>query len=272
MLWRKPENLKYTDLCIYVDAHAREIMNPGENPQTEDLIYNYIWLLVKALAIKKRMFENFSDYDGYAMYSANRLFMAIRRSYQNEGKVIKGKTIAPIKSILNYTKALMYPMKLEYLHEQYNITSTADLIDKQSDEFAHKQQLREEAWEQQGGKVEFKSDTIMRCKSFSRIVDNVLKKLPFPPGSVDYKKLKISILMNCLQNLKNGKGFSADPVPVIVWKLPKTMRNYVRVFIKELGTEIKREIISTYSYTIVDDKIIDYMISNPDGEFVSREE
>ena len=50
------------------------------------------------------------------------------------------------------------------------------------------------------------------------------------------------------------------------------MRNYVRVFIKELGTEIKREIISTYSYTIVDDKIIDYMISNPDGEFVSREE
>ena len=107
-------------------------------------------------------------------------------------------------------------MKLEYLHEQYNITSTADLIDKQFDEFAHKQQLREEAWEQQGGKVEFKSDTIMLFKSFSRIVDNVLKKLPFPPGSVDYKKLKISILMNCLQNLKNGKGFSADPVTVIV--------------------------------------------------------
>ena len=56
------------------------------------------------------MFEDFSDYDGYAFQSANRLFFALKKSYVNEGKVIKGKTIKPIKSILNYTKALLHPM------------------------------------------------------------------------------------------------------------------------------------------------------------------
>ena len=61
----------------------------------------------------------------------------------NEGKVIKGKTIKPIKSILNYTKALLYPMKLEYLNTQYNIKTRASEAAKQFDKFAYKQTLRE---------------------------------------------------------------------------------------------------------------------------------
>lgn len=89
------------------------------------------------------MFETFDDYDGYAMYSANRLFFALRRSYLNEGKIIKGKEIKPIKSILNYTKALLYPMKLEYLHEQYNTKTKAELVDSKFNEFTYRQQLRE---------------------------------------------------------------------------------------------------------------------------------
>ena len=50
-------NLKFTDLCIYIDQNAPKIINPGEYPEIENTIYNYLWLLVKALAIKKRMFN-----------------------------------------------------------------------------------------------------------------------------------------------------------------------------------------------------------------------
>jgi hypothetical protein len=89
------------------------------------------------------MFENFNDYDGYALQSANRLFFALKKSYMNEGKVIKGKTIKPIKSILNYTKALLHPMKLEYLNTQYNIKTRASETAKQFDSFTYKQTLKE---------------------------------------------------------------------------------------------------------------------------------
>ena len=63
MLWKKPNDLKYTDLCIFIDANVPKIVNPGENPELENIIYNYLWLLVKALAIKKCMFNNFQEYD-----------------------------------------------------------------------------------------------------------------------------------------------------------------------------------------------------------------
>jgi hypothetical protein len=112
MQWKKDPKLKYTDLCVYVDAHILDIVNPGENPEIENKIYNYLWLLVKALAIKKCMFNNFQDYDPFSFYAANRLFFALRKNYWNQGKVIKGKEIRPIKSCLNYTKALLYPMKI----------------------------------------------------------------------------------------------------------------------------------------------------------------
>jgi hypothetical protein len=119
MLWKKPANLKYTDLCIYIDENVPKILNPGEHPDIENTIYNYLWLLVKALAIKKCMFTDFQDYDMYAFYAANRLFFALRKNQLNQGKTIKGKLIRPIKSCLNYTKALLYPMKIEYQRESF---------------------------------------------------------------------------------------------------------------------------------------------------------
>ena len=65
------------------------------------------------------MFTDFQDYDMYAFYSANRLFFALRKNQLNQGKTIKGKLIRPIKSCLNYTKALLYPMKIEYQRESF---------------------------------------------------------------------------------------------------------------------------------------------------------
>lgn len=50
------------------------------------------------------------------------------------------------------------------------------------------------------------------------------------------------------------------------------MSNYLRVFLKEIGTEMKQEIMRSYSDTSIDDRILDYMISNPAGEFINHEE
>lgn len=65
------------------------------------------------------MFDSFQDYDGYSFYAAERLFFALRKNYLNQGKVVKGKLIRPIKSCLNYMKAIMYPMKIEYQRLSY---------------------------------------------------------------------------------------------------------------------------------------------------------
>ena len=75
--------MKFTELCMFIDENVPKIVNPGENPELENTIYNYLWLLVKALAIKKCMFKNFDDYDMYAYYSANRLFLVHKKKYHS---------------------------------------------------------------------------------------------------------------------------------------------------------------------------------------------
>ena len=43
MIYKKPSGMKYTDMCMYVDAHIVDIINPGENPEIEDKVYNSIF-------------------------------------------------------------------------------------------------------------------------------------------------------------------------------------------------------------------------------------
>ena len=148
MLYKKPSSMRYTDLCIYIDQNVPNIINPGEHPEIEGTVYNYLWLLVKALAIKKCMFNKFEDYDGYAFYSATRLYLALRKNYLNQGKTIKGKQIKPIKSCLNYTKALLYPMKIEYQRETFKEIIEEEFVSKKFDAFAYKEQLKNDALKQ----------------------------------------------------------------------------------------------------------------------------
>lgn len=272
MLWKKPNDLKYVDLCIYIDQNVPRLIEPDCPEEIADTIYNYLWLIVKALAIKKRMFNSFQDYDGYAFYSASRLFFALKKNLENQGKIIKGKEIKPIKSCLNYMKALLYPMKIEFLREEYNLNTIDSAVSKKFDVFTYKQELRNDIWYSQGSKELFKETILDLFKHFNTILSATLNKSPFTANTPDYKKIKISLLLNILNNLKQKKSLTTDPVTILLWKLPKSMSNYIRVFLKEIGLDLKQEIMRSYSDTVIDDRILDYMISNPTGEFISHEE
>jgi len=271
MIFKKPENLRYVDMCIYVDKNVPQLLDPDCPTEIQDTIYNYLWLLVKALAIKKRMFKAFQDYDGYSFYAANRLYFALKKNLENQGKIVKGKEIRPIKSCLNYTKALLYPMKIEYLRNEQNLDYTEQETSKNFDEFMYRQRLKDEVWQSNGCSEAFQVEVRDFFNSFSYTMDEVLKKSPFPPNSPDYKKIKISVLLNALANLKHGKGISMEPVTVMLWKLPKSTGGYIKLFLKELGTEMMQTVMSYHDDLEIDDEILKYMLTNPDGEFIEHE-
>ena len=60
MLYKKPSSLKYTELCMYIDENVPKLANSGEYPEVENTVYNYLWLLVKALAIKNTTTDKMS--------------------------------------------------------------------------------------------------------------------------------------------------------------------------------------------------------------------
>jgi hypothetical protein len=261
MIYKKPSDLKFTDLCIYIDQNVPKIANPGEYPEIESTIYNYLWLLVKALAIKKCMFKKFEDYDSYAFYAATRLFLALRKNYLNQGKVIKGKQIKPIKSCLNYTKALLYPMKIEYQRETFKEIIEDEFVSKKFDAFAYEAQLKSE--------IRDSFDIAIQLKMFlqdalgykNKILDELLKKSPFGCSTSEYKNLKISILLNSINILHTKKKLVVtDQQSIILWHLPKNMTNYVKILVKEFFTAIKLEIMDCCKETSLTDDTLDAIL------------
>ena len=247
MLFKKPSSLRYTEMCIFIDENVSKIVNPGENPEIENTIYNYLWLLVKALAIKKCMFKNFEDYDMYSFYAATRLFTALRKNQLNQGKVIKGKLIRPIKSCLNYTKALLYPMKIEYQHENFKEVIEEEFVSTKFDALAYKEQLKSKARDSAEIMQTFKGYLQSAIKNNSSILEEILQNSPFNSSTPEYKNLKISILLTSVYILKNKKKLNvAGAQSVILWHLPKSMSNYTKVLLKEFFTAIKQEVIDCY--------------------------
>ena len=265
MEWRKPIDMRYTQLCMYIDENIEKLRNPGQYPEVENKIYNYLWLLVKALAIKKRMFQNFEDYDPYAFYSANRLFFALRKNLVNTGKVIKGKLIRPIKSSLNYTKTLLYPMKIEYQREAYREILDEEFTTKKFDSFAFKQKLQESARSSQMGAELFPTYLCDLFKTIPSILDKVLETSPFKKGTAEYKYIKISILLNYLNNIQLSKLVTKESTAITLWKLPKSMTSYMRILIKEFMTDLKKEIMDCYSSLVVDDTMADQIVNYREG-------
>lgn len=261
MLWKKPNGMRYTEMCMFIDENVPKIVNPGENPELENTIYNYLWLLAKALAIKKCMFTDFQDYDMYAFYAANRLFFALRKNQVNQGKTIKGKLIRPIKSCLNYTKALLYPMKIEYQRESFKEIIEEEFVSKKFDAFAYKEQLKDKARDSANVTPQFKEYVQTTISQSGQLLDDILQKSPFNSSTPEYQNLKISILLTSIQVLKNKKKLDAAPQSVILWHLPKSMSNYTKVLLKEFFMALKLEIMDCYKASDLSETDLENILS-----------
>lgn len=263
MIWKKPADMRYTQLCIYIDENIPKIADPEHRyPDIEDLVYNYLWLLVKALAIKKCMFNDFQDYDPYAFYAANRLFFALRKNYINQGKTIKGKLIRPIKSCLNYTKRLLYPMKIEYQRETFREVISEEFVSKKFDAYNFKEQMRASTRESLGVSRQFLDYVQSSLTNIDVLLENVLKKSPFSKNTPEYKKLKMSLMLNALYSLKTKKKLDSEITTIMLWKLPKSMSSYVRILLKEFYAEVKTEIMDCHKAADIDDATVDRILQN----------
>lgn len=267
MMWRKPPEMKYTDMCIWIDQNMEKLREPGKYPEIEETIYNYLWLLVKALAIKKCMFTKFEEYDGYAFYAANRLFFAIRKNLENQGHVVKGKLIRPIKSCLNYTKALLYPMKIEYQREAYREIIEEEYISTHFDSFTYKEHLKNSAKLAHDVSGNFRRYLVDSLSRPDYLLDKVLRNAAFKPGTDEYFNLKKSILLTSISILKDKHKLEVGAnSTAVLWHLPKNMSSYVKILTKEFFTEIKKEVMDCYRQVDMSDSILEAVLASGKGE------
>lgn len=123
----KPLNMKYTDLCIYID---KTVYNRDKNNNPISLrmltdnerttIYNYLYNTVIALAIKGKIMTKKEDYVDFATYASSRLYFRLTNQKQFEYNEKNKKRAKPIKSILNYIKNSLYFLAVDFRNEYFD--------------------------------------------------------------------------------------------------------------------------------------------------------
>lgn len=133
---QKPHNLKYTDLCIYIDK-VNYYRDDDNNPiglkelsaEEENTVFYYLCNLCLALASKKHLLQKEVDYQDFVLFAAGNLYMRLRRKDQDY--TYQDKTIKPIKSILNFIKGSLAFMCISWREKNFTQTLSEDCMDSE---------------------------------------------------------------------------------------------------------------------------------------------
>ena len=106
-------------------------------------------------------------------------------------------------------------MKIEYQNETFREIISEEFVSKKFDSFTFREQMRSGARASQGVNEQFRSYVQDAFVHIGSMADDVLKKSPFSPRSLDYKKLKISLMLNAINSLKTKKKLDSD-LPTII--------------------------------------------------------
>lgn len=101
--YKKPKELTYVDMCIWLDSAVTE-----SKFSDEEKAFKYLYWLYTMFALKYNWFNNEDDIDQYAIYAAEMAFMRM-----------VNKELDPISKSLQYIKTTAYPYKVQYQQQYY---------------------------------------------------------------------------------------------------------------------------------------------------------
>ena len=284
MLFQKPKDMKYTDMCIYVDKIVAR-GNPTEAEQ--NTIFQYLYHIAFMLAHKQKYFNASHYYDEFAIYFATsvmqRLFYNPRLSEVDENG---DPVLAPIKSVLNYMKNVCYPRKVEFEQENYSqkYTETFD--------------TRE--WSQSFNRDPYEEVKETDILFYLRDLPKTIKYLIYEHNFYKNDKVMMkNIYLSCLLSFLNIITFSeADKEKfetaytsvdakyrllakiyaknrtegIILYHLDAEYEDYIRVLVNKIFRYLKQDIMEiSNQYTISDEVMTNILFLEVNGETTTTE-
>ena len=202
---------------------------------------------------------------------------AMRNKLLNEGKEVRGKKIVPIKSALNFIKATLFPLKINYQKENFSTVVDPEL--HPNTPVLHT--ALTEAIQQQY-RPAFLDAFNETAKQIPELIREVIYTTPFRNDRLFCKKLYLSItltllnditlpkkvrkkLMNSVQKLSSTSGvkhlistYANNLEPAILWHIDNSFQNYVRI----LTIKVKKLISKKFNYAIHSDDLSDDLIDS----------
>lgn len=274
MLFSKDPKLKYTDMCIYIDSHIYT------DDRDDEKIFKYLYLLFYALSVKKRFFINRNDYDSYACYCATTVF----------GRLVNPKQFLPendpkklplVKSVLNYIKKVMYPLKVNYQQSNFQQSFTVEISDEQQ------QNVRDELFTKARNSTNDLIQVDVSCflSQINKTIRYLVNQLPYCDDHITSDNIYISCLLTFLKSLtwskenleyyqiKQNKSASLDNVinkiyadeaksSLTLYHLPDSMGGYIKVITNRLKHMICKDMLEIIQLKQPSDSIIKAIVAS----------
>jgi hypothetical protein len=256
-----------------------------KNPNRDDnLLYEYVYHIVYMLANKGKYFHYYEDYDEFALYAANKIYM---RAINQDNKE------KPIKSILNYIKAVMYPLKVDYQKETYD-----EVINPDVDDRINGQKLKDSiqapiiADYQQG----MMDEIYQQLTYLPKYIKEVVEESPYKEDKLMCRRLYVSILLSFLNgvtltnhsikklNRRELKSLETEDTTIkilekeketsaLVWRLDESLEDYINVLTNKVRKKFGRDLIEIKkSYTLPEEDLNAIMMSAYNTDQTDNEE
>ena len=245
---RKPHNLKYTDLCIYIDKTIYE-RDEHNNPiavrkltdEETNKVWNYLYNLIYALTTKKRMFPVKEQYDEFCAEYASHFYMRLTREKQDFSPGAKRNK--PIKSILNYLKNVLGFIAITYRERNYK-----EIIDPTIASAEEVEGFRNYTYSQADNCI-IKNYNIIEeehtevFKKIDNTFDKILDKSIYKNNKRLRYYLKNSVYLSIINMLTLNNRYNKENKRVLsIQKQVDNREEYIIVF----NNEITKEIVSLY--------------------------
>lgn len=280
--FHKDPTMKYTDMCIYIDANLDKIIQTNEYPDVESKVYEYLYHILYALACKQNFFPNFEDYDAFAMYGASELYISMRNKQANAGKVVRGREVVPIKSSLNFIKSVLFPLKVNYTRQNFATVFNPE-IDQDTSIISDDLKTNIKSQYQRDLQTDLE-EVLLELPNF---ISKVLLQTPYKKDAVMLKRLYVSCQLTLLNDitipnkLKNKlnkytkmvddykilNSYRYNESEVILWHLPEHIKDYVRILVTKIKHLITDAINQSRSYSDLSDEMVDNIMKSAYAQY-----
>lgn len=252
----KPKNLKYTDMCIWIDENAYR------NDLTEDekcKIFEYLYHIMVMLAWKARYFKRHDMYNDYGIYAATKLYYRLINPKQFDET--RAKKMPVVKSILNYAKRTAYGMKCDFEKESY----VQSRVPK-GDSYINYAQTFHNSIQQSVGEL-CSVEVGMYLEEIPATLRMYLKQIPYAGKPAEWNDIYLSCLLTFLnritlsnenkaklQSFADEDKIKSDTYDkmlqeekedsVILFHLDKSMKGYIEILVEKMLSVLASDISS----------------------------
>lgn len=272
MTFNKPSSVTYTDMCIYIDSNVY-----SDNIDVNK-IYEYLYHIVLMLAKQSNMFSKHKYYDSFALFGASRVYFRLTNKKQFEYKADGSPKMDRIKSVLNYIKNILYPLKVDFEQQEYAQTLVTD------EDVALNQYTYNHILTKSVDNITF-SEFNLTLSDVTRTCKHFLSTLPYPKDSSMWYNIYISVVLTFLtcitlsnkhkkrlEHLHSTSRLKDSHIDTfysearmsnpILFHLPKSMGPYITVLSRELQSIVAKDLSDILHTKVNSDFHISEMVTN----------